>query len=246
MQGNSKTVELLGKQVGPVVGSIGDDEFANSVLCEVPCSQFNGFACANENGGLFAQVFEDALSKPDGGKGYGNGAAADRGIGPDFLGCAERVLKELAEGFSEGPGFGCNLIGRFHLAQNLGLAKDHRIQARCDSEHVSNGGAVLVRVEEGLKVFPFQALLPFKPAEEGLGVLCVKAAVEFGSVAGGENGGFFDRRDARKVLQRVNHPLGRKRDAFADRYGGGVVIKTQGDNGHSAHCKMLSEYNSME
>jgi len=171
--------------VGAIIGAVGDDELAQAIFREMARGQFDGFAGANQYGGLLAEVLENPFGQPDGGKGDGNRAAADGGIGSYLLRRGKGMLKQLAQRLAQGAGCGGGLEGGFHLPQDLGFAQHHRIQAGSDPKHVADGGSIPVGVEIGLEVRRVQPLLARDPVDQPVPSLDTHATVEFRAIAGG-------------------------------------------------------------
>ena len=245
-EGNGEAVKLLGQCVGAVVGAVGNDELADTVFAEVAGGEFDGFARADEDGGLLAQIFKNAAGETDGGERHGHRTGAYGGVGADFFGSGEGVLEQFAQGLAQRSGFGGGLIGCFHLPEDLRFAQNHGVESGGDPEHVADAVGVVVGVEEGEEVFAANALLFGYPVEQGGVLACVAAEVEFGAVAGGEDRGLFNAGNPPQVFEGVQHLIGRERQSFPDRDGCGCVVQSYRYDGHRLTCRLLSAYNSKE
>jgi hypothetical protein len=104
-------------------------------------------------------------------------------------------LKKAIEHGTGGAVFMGNAIGFPHLAEDFRFAEKKRIEASGYAEEMTDGGAVIVLVEQAVQYVGPDGV---KFAEEGgkAGGAFVGSfgwdAVEFAAIAGGEDQGFFE------------------------------------------------------
>ena len=100
--------------------------------------------------------------------------------------------RHLLGAVGELPALG--LLGLAHcildLTKDLRLADDHRVQPARDAESVAYGGGLLMYVKIGGELFLADLMVASQPVDQcGRDFGC---AVDFGAVAGGQDGGFAD------------------------------------------------------
>ena len=96
------------------------------------------------------QIPEDFSREIDGHRSDRRGSAGDLGFAPHLLGHPERVLEKLVEMAGGCPAIGGRSIRLLELAQDLGLADNHRIQAARNTEQMPDARGGFVRVERGV------------------------------------------------------------------------------------------------
>src|SRR5207237_820714 len=101
-------------------------------------------ARADQQHAAAAEVAEDLLRERRDGRGDGRRAFADRGLVPDAFPDVERLPEDTVE---QRPG-GARLVCSTHLAEDLALARDERVEPGGDAEEVSRGRLVAKRVED--------------------------------------------------------------------------------------------------
>ena len=74
-----------------------------------------------------------------------HGALAERGFGAHALADAEGPVKQLAQQRAGAVSLGRRLERVLHLAEDLRLADDERVESGGDAEQMRDGGLVVVR-----------------------------------------------------------------------------------------------------
>ena len=134
---------------GALVGAVGDVDVACSGPSQVPRGRFRHLAGADDQNRQPVQVAEDLAGQLDGDVADRDRHLADAGLVADAPRHAERAVEQLVEFAAQGAGGLGQRVGVLHLAQNLRLADDHRIEARGYPKDVPHGVAVGVAVKEG-------------------------------------------------------------------------------------------------
>ena len=131
----------------------------------------------------------------------------DRGLGPGPLAGGEGAAEHPVEDRAGRALDQRQLVGALHLALDLGLADDHRVEPRGDPVEVPRRLGAAQRVERAEQLGgPDPGLAGEHPETGGLGLDRVgRHQVELGPVAGRERRGLADR-----LLgdERVEHPRG--------------------------------------
>ena len=126
----ARAAEALGQPDRPVVAAVGDEDGLDAAGGERAGGQLRGLAGADQQHPALGQVAEAALGELDGDRGDRDAALADRGLGPRALaggqGAAEEAVQDRAGRALDQR----ELVGALHLALDLGLAEDHRVEAR--------------------------------------------------------------------------------------------------------------------
>ncbi len=131
----------------------------------------------------------------------------------------------------------CLFGGLLHLAENLGLAQHHRIEAGGDAEGVIGGFLLRQQIQIGLDVARRQAVEVGHPFGDVGGFL--RVAVNLGAVAGRKN-----RRFARNAAnpghigQGFRQNVRRKRHPLADGNRSGMVVDAAGKKLHFSNESM--------
>jgi hypothetical protein len=193
---------------------------------------------ADEEDVDLAQVLEQLGRQPHRRGRHADGMRADLGGGADFLGHRERALEQLVQRAAQRAGLVGLAHGFLHLAEDLGLAQHHGIEARRHAEGVARGLAVLADVGVGRELAAADPALLGQPVERGprdLGGLArVGRHVELGAVAGGHQGrlGHGALQPLAETAQRQGQLLGREREPAAQIQRRGRVVQSEGDDAH--------------
>ncbi len=97
IEGDDAAIEGLGKLAGTLLGAVGDEDGACSLLHEVAGGEFAHLSCADEEDGAAVERSEDFAGEFDGDRGDGDGVGADGGFGADALGGGEGGLEQMFE-----------------------------------------------------------------------------------------------------------------------------------------------------
>ncbi len=153
----------------------------------------------------------------------------DRGLGPDALARREGAAEDPVQDRTAGALDQRQLVGPLHLALDLGLAEDHRVEARRDPVEMSRGVGVAQRVERAEQLGRRDPGLPGEDAEaRGLSLDRVGGyEVELGAVARGKRERLADRLLRDERVQHSGSTTFGESELLAQSQRRGVVRDTQ-------------------
>ena len=112
---------------------------------------------------------------------------ADFGRGAYFLGDGKRALEQLRQRAAQCARRVGGAHRVFHLAQDLRLAQDHRVQPAGDAKGVARSMGVLQHIGVGTKFVGLDAAGVGQPGQCALQFRLVTGAINLGAVAGGDD-----------------------------------------------------------
>ena len=136
LEGHGGAVESPGELLGALGSAVGDQDAARAAREEVLGGELAHLARADHEDGLAFELSEDLLGQLHRRVGDRNGGAADGRIAPDALGDGEGVHHGVVERPVHRPGLAGDGVGALHLAEDLRLADQHRIETGGDAEEV--------------------------------------------------------------------------------------------------------------
>lgn len=183
---------------------------------KVGCAELDHFARTHEEDALVLEAAEETKRQAHSGGRETHGVGADGGGGADFLGNREGGLEKMVEHRAQAVCVTGHLLGLLHLADDLCFAEHHGVEAGGHSEGVLGGLFLRERIDVRLEFGAADVLAFADEAEHGVsgGVRVFGGAVDFGSVAGGQNGGFVN-----AAHLRAGEPLAHVADGFGDFFG---------------------------
>ena len=186
-------------------GAAGNGQAADSAVSQVQPDELPHRARADDERAAGGEVAELALRELDGDRRDGDGMTGDLGLGAHAAAGLDRLLEEPVQHRAARALFQREPVRGAHLAQDLRLARDERVEAGRDAKEVA--GRLLVLVAEERVAGAEQAQLRLRaPARRG----GVEAGdVELGAVARRERDGLV------AVRGEAPHDLGRARLAHA-------------------------------
>ena len=202
-----------------------DEHHATRVAAtEMSRTEFDHLSGTDEQDCLLLDGRIDALCDPDRGSRHGNRVRADVRARPDLLGHRERALEQLVQHGAEGAGHLGGAHGVLHLAENLGLTDDHRIETAGHPKGVTYSLLPWQRVDmRRQRVMP-DAVVTSEPTQHLRRVLsCTK---HLGTIAGGDDRRLFDVLAPHEIKQRRTQRISRKRHLLTKRQRGALVIDT--------------------
>ncbi|CUJ48692.1 Uncharacterised protein [Achromobacter xylosoxidans] len=222
--------EPVGQQLGALGRAIGHHHAARTLRGEVGGAQLDHFARADEQRAGLVQVAEHAFGQAHRGGGHGHRLRADGGLRTDFLGHREGALEHLVQQRAERTGFASRAHGVLHLADDLGFAQHHGIEPAGHAEGVAHGVVLLVAVQMRAQRAGIEPVVLGQPRGQLVGHVAIGGAIDFGAVAGRQDGGFAHRPAERgtQAFQRRLDQIDGHGHAFADRNRRGRVIQTEG------------------
>jgi len=191
-------------------------------------AQFDHFTGTDEQDALAGNRLENAFSQMDAGGGHRDDVGADGRRAAHFLGDRERALEKLVQLRAERAVFFGRTHGIFHLAENLRLADDHRIEAAGHAESVADGFRLVVGIDVGRQFVARNLMVMRQPIDHDIGRF--GGTVDFRPIAGGQDRHFADRPVARQVTQRMAQFVGAKRYPLADGERRGMMVDAEGKN----------------
>ena len=136
LEADRVAAEALGQADRAVVVAVGDEDRLDALGGERARGQLGGLAGADDQHPAVSQLAERALRELDGDRGDRQRALRDPGLRAGALAGGERVAEQPVE---DRPGRALDerqLVGALDLALDLGLADDHRVEARGDAEEM--------------------------------------------------------------------------------------------------------------
>ena len=191
-EGHCPAVVEAGKILGPGIGPVAHEDFGDAVLHKVGCGKFCHFASAYQHGLVVFHGTEDALGKFHCRVADGHCRGGHCRFRAHALCHAEGLVQKVVQDDTCGVAC-CGLpVGVLELAQDLGLAKDHGVQARGNREEVPHSIVVVVGVDVGLEI-PGGGVPGAGPQlkHAGSDVPCAHGE-QFHPVAGGEDERLLD------------------------------------------------------
>ena len=136
------------------------------------------------------------------------------------------MLEQPSEQLAGGGAVGRGLEGALDLAQDLGLAQDHGIEAAGDPQQVDHRVAAGVGVEEGVDPLVLDAVKAAEPVANRLLAPIFDGAVEFGAVAGGHDHRFMHTLASPQVAQCPGNDVWPEGEALAHLDRGRLVVES--------------------
>ena len=159
-------------------------------------------------------------------RGHRHRAGTDVGLRAHHLGHRKSALKKLVEQQSERTGRFGGAHRALELAQNLRLAQHHRVEPAGDAKGVFDRKFLWQLIQMRFEVVDLELVKIGQPLH-GLpwfgGI-----TVDFGAVAGRDDGRLFDRVAFDQVAQSLHHVFGAKYHLLAQRQRRGMVVDTEG------------------
>ncbi|SOZ14370.1 hypothetical protein CBM2609_A170033 [Cupriavidus taiwanensis] len=238
--GQALAAELLGQLLAALHSAVGHHDLARLLRGKVGGAQFDHLARANKQHALGRDAFEDPLRQPHRGRGHRHRMRADLGLAAHFLGHREGPLEQLVQVRAERAGFAGGAHRVLELAQDLGLAQHHRIEPAGHAEGVPHGFGLRQRVQVRRQLRGRHVVMLRQPAQGVLEAIRARrqhvgGTVDFGAVAGGQDGGFgaaAPRQVGAQRAQRRLDLLERKRHPLAQRDGCRSVIDADREQLH--------------
>lgn len=229
VEADGLATHLGGEFDGAVVGAVGDDDAAGSAGHEALGAGTAHLARTDEHDSALAEVV-DLFGEIDGDGTNGGGAALDGGFIADALADAEGVLEELIETAAGGSVFVGGFVGLLDLAEDLGLAEDHGVEAADDAEEVAGGFVVIEVVEDeglgfGLGELEVNDEVAAEGVVSGAGIVEIVGGVDFDAIAGGEDDALGDAGEFSHGLEGAGKVGFGKGDPLPHLDGGGAVVQ---------------------
>ena len=147
VEADDRAAEALREAARTVGVAVGDEDRAGPPVGERARGQLAGFAGAEDHHVALTKVTEQLDGEPDRGRGDAHVTGADAGLRAHSLARRQRGAPQAVGERSGAAGLQRRLEGALDLTLDLGLADDHRFQARGHPVEVARGVAVARRVD---------------------------------------------------------------------------------------------------
>ena len=209
--------DLPGERPRLLRRSVGHEDPVRPQIAQRLGRQRAHLAGAHQQHGAIPQVSEDLLDQFHRDLGDAAGAPGDLGLAADPLGGGEGPVAEARHERSRALRGGGQAVGLLHLAEDLGLADDHGVEAGRHAEEVTDRVPARVRVE-----VPFGVGGPLQEeAARLLERLPVHVALD--PVAGGDHHGLAHAGPPGQAGHGVLELVAAERDLLAHRHRGALV-----------------------
>ena len=165
------------------------------MLHQAASGQFSHLACAHQQHRSSLQRAEDFARQVDGHRGDGDRGDADAGLVAHLASHGKCALHERVEIVVDAADRSRQGVRLFHLAKDLGLTDDERIQTRSDAEHVANDFRCTVFIRIWMESVLIDGEVILNEFEQ-IGLRRLLIGEELDTVAGRENHRFPDARHA--------------------------------------------------
>ena len=157
---------------------------------------------------------------------------ANARVGANALGDGEGLLEQAVERIAQAARVARRLPGFLDLAEDLRLAEDHRIQPGGHAEQMPNGAAVDMLIQVAGQRVGLESVVSGQPVRDRGFPALGNLGVDFGPIAGRQQGRFLDALERRQRGQRRRQRDGIHRHLLAQGERGGLVVEAEGDQGH--------------
>ena len=211
-----------------------DRHLLHALRLHVPGRQLAHFAGADDEDGPPLEVAEDLARERDRRKADRDGARGEPGLRADALAGGERRVKQPVEHGADRLRAGGEGVGFFHLAEDLRLADDQRIEAGGHAEQMTGG----VEIDQVVNMRgELAAIDAVKLADEGAEIGARRPDVfarriDFGAIAGGEHDRLVGRAPGGQRPQRRLH-ASLEVDPLTQVDGRGAVTEAHNDYVHT-------------
>ena len=237
--GDVGRAERVGDLFSASFGAVGDEQRVGALLDEVLRREIAHLPCTDEQDGFVGERAEDLARELGGDRGDGDRRAADLRFCADALRNGEGALKQRVQHGAEGScGADCadlagDIPGLFDLAENLGLANDHRVERGGDAEEMADGLALAQRVQVRRNRGGGDVEVLVEEVQRDGWCCAVVRAIgafangeELDAIAGGENEGFANAGLTGERARGVGEARDGNGEAFADVERSGGVVHT--------------------
>ena len=142
VQADDRAAEALREAERAVGVAVGDEDRAGALLGERARGQLAGLARAEDHHVPVLEAAEHAQREIDGDGGNAHATGADAGLRAHALAGRQRRREQAVGQRAGGVCAHRRLVGALDLSLDLGLAEDHRLEARRDAVQLARGVAV--------------------------------------------------------------------------------------------------------
>ena len=147
VQADDRATEALREAERAVGVTVGDEDRADALVCERLRGQLARLTRAEQHHAPLGQVAEHVLGEVHGHRGHGHARGADAGLRAHALARRQGRCEQAVGQRAGRAGLHRRLVGALDLTLDLGLAEDHRLQARGHAIQLAGRLAVARRVD---------------------------------------------------------------------------------------------------
>ena len=192
LEGDGPPVELGGQFLPARQGAVGHDDFPDARLKQMSGGQLGHFSGAHQHGAVLVHVAENALGQLHGRIADGNGAGGNGGFCAHALGYGKGLVQQAVENDAHAVGGNGLAIGSLELAENLGFAQHHGVEAGGYGEQMAHGVEILVNIDIVAQFIHIRATGGGPAVQKLPGRVSRAGGQQFHAVAGGKNQGLID------------------------------------------------------
>ncbi len=231
LEGSGSSAECRRQLRGPLEVAAPEDRGPGPAAHQVAGRQLAHLAGPHQEDVTVAQLAEDLLGELHRDERDRDRVVADARLRSRPLGGGHRSVPERVQDRPErGRGRGI-LVGRLHLAQDLRLTEDHRVEAGRDPEDVADRVLPLEPIEVRQDLGGGAAVVLRNESGDGIGgPRILPASVDLHPVAGREDDRLLETGVGPQPLERLGNPLARKGHGLAHRQRGGLVAEADDDD----------------
>src|SRR5688500_9590157 len=236
-------VQGPGEALGALDRTVGAGDARLRLRGEMRGDELDHLARADEEDALVLEAWVNARRQLDGGGGHRDARRADARGGTDLLRHCERALEQAMQQASQRARRFRGARRLLHLAEDLRLADDHRVEAGGDAERMAHGLLVRQRIQVLLQFLGTEPVILRQPLRELVGAL--PRDIELGAVAGRQDRRFV-RQAALQLPQRLVQALDMKHHALAHGERRGLMVQSEGEQqcGQAADYKRVSTFSA--
>jgi len=234
--------ETVGQQFAPVQAAVGDGHGLGLFGCKVGGHQLDHFTRTDKQHADVLEVFEQLTGQSHRSSGHADRVGTDFGGAAHLFGHGKTALEQLVQGAAQCACLLGSPHGVLELAQNLGFTQHHGVEAAGDAKGVASRFIAFQHVSVGVQFGGAHPAGLGQPAQGVVGGGLVGSAIDFGAVAGRQDGGFGFLRNpmgqiAPQALQSGHQFVHGERKPTAQIQRRSGVVQTQGPDSHEGHYR---------
>ena len=238
---HDRAADVGGQRLGVGGGAAADGDPLRLLRGEVPRRQLGHLAGADDEHRRVAQVADDLARQAERRVADRHRALGQLGLAPHALAGGERGVEQAVEERAGRVQIGRGRVGLLHLAEDLRLADDERIEPGGDPEQVAGGVGFAAGVDVRPQIVGRHGAGRRQEAGHRLVAVleAVAGRVELGPVAGREQHHFAERRIAGQRRHRLAEIAGGERQPLAQVDGRGVMADAEDQESHQSKAWLV-------
>ena len=239
--GHDRAADLRGQRLGVRRGAAADRDPLRLLRGEVPRRQLGHLAGADDQHRGVLQVAADLARQAERRVADRHRALGQLGLAAHALAGGERGVEQAVEERAGRVLIGRRGVGLLHLAEDLRLADDQRIEPGGDAEQVAGGVGLGAGVDVRAQIVGRHRARRREEAGHRLVAVleAVAGRVQLGAVAGREQHHLAERRIAGQRRHRVAEIAGRERQPLAQLDGRRVVAHAEDQESHQSKAWLV-------